>query len=157
MEASREAGLASPTCAGFAQASAILCVTAGGITRRAIHEGSKLVGLRKLDAGVLDDIFRADRRPVRGEVGAPMAGLIHLEIGAQMGGPLDGGLPRLDVGSASATLVSRPEWRSLVFRPADSRSCLRNPFHRRLSRIRHLLHDSDCYWLERPCQAGLTR
>ena len=36
----------------------------------------------------------------------------------------DGGLPRFDSGSASATVVSRPARRSLTFRPADSRGRL---------------------------------
>ena len=40
----------------------------------------------------------------------------------------DGGLPRFDVGSASAFAVSRPQWRSLAFRPADSQSCQGEPF-----------------------------
>jgi len=64
------------------------------------------------------------------------------------------GLPRFDVGSASAITVSRPQWRSLAFRPVDSRSCQRSPFHRRLSWTCHLLHDSDCYWPERPLPGG---
>ena len=66
----------------------------------------------------------------------------------------DDGLPRFDVGSASAIDVSRPQWRSLAFRPVDSRGCQGSPFHRRLSRTCHLLHDSDCYWPERLLPGG---
>ena len=40
----------------------------------------------------------------------------------------DDGLPRFDIGSASAMDVSRLRWRSRLFRPVDSRGCLTQPF-----------------------------
>ena len=71
--------------------------------------------------------------------------------------PRDGGLPQFDGGSASAIVVSRPTRRSLAFQPACS---LNYPMaallHRRPQRIRHLLHRSDYYRLERPCRAGIA-
>ena len=59
------------------------------------------------------------------------------------------GLPRISGGSAPASPVSGPAQRLLTLRPVRSPSRLRDPLHRRLQRLRHLGHCSDCYRVER--------
>ncbi len=68
-----------------------------------------------------------------------------------------GGLPRVKGGSAPAITFSRPAQRSLTLRPARSRNRQRDPFHRRLQRLRYLYRCFDCYRVERTSsRAGLA-
>lgn len=69
----------------------------------------------------------------------------------------DSNLPRFIGGSAPALSFSRPAQCSLTLRPAALPSRLRDPFHRRLQRLRCLRHCFGCYRAERSSsRAGLA-
>ena len=65
------------------------------------------------------------------------------------------GLPRVSVRSASAISVSRPHRAFTCVTARIFAGSPRDPFHRRLRRIRCLLRRFDCYWASDPSQAGL--
>jgi len=67
----------------------------------------------------------------------------------------DGGLPRINAGSASALPFSRPAQCSLTLRPACSPSPLQNPLHQRLQPLRYLHVCSGCYRSERKLPGGI--
>ena len=69
--------------------------------------------------------------------------------------PLQCCLPRVSVGSASTTSVSRPHRAFTSITARIFAGSLPDPFHRRLRRIRCLLRRFDCYWASDPSQAGL--
>ena len=69
--------------------------------------------------------------------------------------PLQCCLPRMSVGSASTTSVSRPLRAFICVTARIFAESPRDPFHRRLRRIRCLLRRFDCYWASDPSQAGL--
>jgi len=80
-------------------------------------------------------------------------------VGPQMGSccsprTCGGGLLHPFAGSAPTLPVSRPARRSLVLRPACSRSRLGDPLHQRLRQFRYLHYRSDCYRLEQPLPGG---
>ena len=66
----------------------------------------------------------------------------------------DGGLPRVNAGSAPTLNVSRPTRRSLRVTACLLAGPPCGPLHRRLRRFRYLHHRSDCYRLERQLPGG---
>ena len=66
------------------------------------------------------------------------------------------GLPRVSVGSASTTSVSRPHRAFTCVTACIFAGSPSDPFHQRLRRIRFLLRRFDCYWASDPSQVGLS-